>query len=53
MVDVAPGGLLPAKGTDANRLTDLLTLMSNAILMKTKQIFWVAETFKIQCADVI
>ena len=33
-------GLLRVKrGTDANRLTDLLTFMSNAILKSGKQIF--------------
>ena len=40
MLDAAPGGLLRVnRGTDENRLTDLLTFMSNAILTSGKQIF--------------
>ena len=40
MLDAAPGGLLRVnRNTDANRLTDLLTFMSNAILKSGKQIF--------------
>ena len=40
MPDEAPGGLLRFnRGTDINRLTDLLTFMSNAILKSGKQIF--------------
>ena len=32
MLDAAPGGLLKVnRGTNTNRLTDLLTFMSNAI----------------------
>ena len=40
MIDVAPGGLLRVnRRTDANRLTDLLTFMSIAILKSDEQIF--------------
>ena len=40
MLDAAPGGHLRVnRGTDANRLNNLLTFMSNAILKMDKQIF--------------
>ena len=41
MLDAAPGGLLLVNNscTDGNRLTDLRTFMSNAILKSGKQIF--------------
>ena len=40
MLDAAPGALLQLnRGTDANRLTDLVTLMSNVILKSSKLIF--------------
>ena len=47
MLDVAPGGLLRVnRGTDTNRLTDLLTFMSNSILQSGKQIFMVQKLSK-------
>ena len=47
MLDAAPGGLLRVKrGTDANRLTDLLTFMSNAILKGGQQIFGMRKPSK-------
>ena len=40
MLDAAPGGLLRVnRGSDVNRLTDLLTFISNAILKSGKEIF--------------
>ena len=40
MLAAAPGGLLLVnRGTDASKLTDLLTFMSNTILKSGKQIF--------------
>ena len=40
MLDAAPGGLLRVnRGVDTNRLTNLLTLISNVILKSGKQIF--------------
>ena len=40
MLDAAPGGLLRVnRGSDVNKLTDLLTFISNAILKRGKQIF--------------
>ena len=40
MIDAAPGRLLRVnRGSDVNRLTDLLTLIPNAILKSGKQIF--------------
>ena len=42
MLDAAPEGLLRVnRGTDSNRLTDLLTIMSNAILKSRKANIWV------------
>ena len=47
MLDAAPGGLLRAnRGTDAIRLNDLLTFMSNAILKSGKQIFGMQKPLK-------
>ena len=47
MLDAAPGGLLRVnRGTDPNRLTDLLTFMSNAILKSGKQIFGMRKPSK-------
>ena len=40
MLHEAPAGLLRVnRGMDANRLNDLLTFMSNAILKSSKEIF--------------
>ena len=40
MLDAAPSGVLPVnRGADANRLDDLFTFMSNAILKIGKDIF--------------
>ena len=40
MLDAAPAGLLRVnRGADANRRTDLLTFVSNAILKSGKKIF--------------
>ena len=40
MLGAAPSGLLRVnRGADANRLDDLLTFMSNAILKSSKDIF--------------
>ena len=40
MLDAAPGVLLRVnRGTDTNRLNNLLTFMSNAILKSGKQIY--------------
>ena len=50
MLDAAPGGLLRIDmGTDTNRLTDLLSFMSNAILKSGKQIFgmWKPSKFNV------
>ena len=47
MLDAAPGGLLQVnKDSDVNRLTDLLTFISNAILKSGKQIFGVRKPSK-------
>ena len=47
MLDATAGGLLRLnRGTDANRLNDLLTFMSNAILKSGKQIFWMRKPSK-------
>ena len=47
MPDAAPGGLLLVnRGTDTNRLNDLLTFMSNAILKSGKQIFGMGKPSK-------
>ena len=47
MLDAAPVGLLRVnRGTDANRLTDLLTFMSNAIFKSGKQIFGMRKPTK-------
>ena len=47
MLDVAPGGLLRVnRGSDVNRLTDLLTFISNAILKSGKQIFGMRKPSK-------
>ena len=51
MLDVEPGGLLQLnRGMDANRLNDLSTFISNAMLKSDKQIYGDEESFKIQCA---
>ena len=48
MLDAAPGGLLQVnRGTDTNRLTDLLTFMSNALFKCSKQIFWICKPSKL------
>ena len=48
MLDAAPGGLLPAnRDTHANRLTDLITFMSNAIPKSGKQIFGMRKRSKL------
>ena len=50
MLDAAPGGLLRVNGgLDVNRLTDLLTFISNAILKSGKQIFgmWKPSKFNL------
>ena len=47
MLDTEPGGLLWVnRGMDANRFTDLLTFMSNAIFMSGKEIFWMRKPSK-------
>ena len=47
MLNAAPGGLLRInRGTDANRLTDLLTFKSNAILKTGKEIFGMRKPSK-------
>ena len=47
MLDAAPGGLLwVIRGTDANRLTYLLTFMSNAKIKSGKQIFGMQKPSK-------
>ena len=47
MLDAAPGGLLRVnRGSDVNRLTDLLTFISNAILKSSKQIFGMRKPAK-------
>ena len=47
MLGATPEGLLRVnRGTDANRLDDLLTFMSNAILDTGKQIFGVRKPSK-------
>ena len=49
MLDAAPGGLQWVnRGTDANRLTDLLKFMSN----ERQANIWDTETFKVQYARV-
>ena len=48
MLDAAPGGLLRVnRSTDANRLTDLLTFTSNAILKNGKEIFGMRKPSKL------
>ena len=50
MQDAAPGGLLRVnRGSDVNRLTDLLTFISNAILKSGKKIFgmWKPSKFNV------
>ena len=45
--DAAPAGLLQVnRGADANRLNDLLTFMSNAILKSGKEIFRIRKPSK-------
>ena len=47
MIDAAPSGLLRVnRGLDANRLDDLLTFMSNAILKSSKDIFGMQKPSK-------
>ena len=47
MLDAAPAGLLRVnRGADANRLNDLLTFMSNAILKSDKEIFGMRKPSK-------
>ena len=47
MLAAAPGGLLRVnRGSDVNRLTDLLTFISNVILKSGKQIFWMRKPSK-------
>ena len=47
MLDAAPGGLLQVnRGSDVNRLTDLLTFISNAILKSGRQIFGMRKPSK-------
>ena len=47
MQGVAPSGLLRVnRGVDANRLDDLLTFMSNAILKSGKDIFGMQKPSK-------
>ena len=47
MLGAAPGGLLWVnRGTDANRLNDLLTFMSNVILKSIKEIFGIRKHAK-------
>ena len=47
MRDAAPAGLLRVnRGADANRLDDLLTFMSNAILKSGKDIFGIEKPSK-------
>ena len=53
MLDAAPGGLLQVnRGTETNRLTDLLRFIPNGILKSGKQNIRDTETFKIQCPRV-
>ena len=47
MLGTAPSGLLRVnRGADANRLDDLSTFMSNAILKSGKDIFWMQKPLK-------
>ena len=49
-LNAAPAGLLWVnRGTDANRLNDLLTFISNAILKSSKEIFgmWKPSKFNV------
>ena len=47
MLDAAPEGLLRVNwGMDENRLTNLLTFISNAILKSGKQISWIQKHSK-------
>ena len=47
MLDAAPGGLPRVnRGSDVNRLTDLLTFISNGILMSGKHIFGMRKLSK-------
>ena len=47
MLYAAPGGLLRVnRGSDVNRLTDLLTFISNALLQSGKQIFGMRKPSK-------
>ena len=47
MLSAAPGGLLWVnRGSDVNRLTDLVTFISNAILKSGRQIFWMRKPSK-------
>ena len=47
MLDAEPGGLLRVnRGSDVNRLTDLLTFISNTILKSGKQIFGMRKPSK-------
>ena len=47
MLGAAPSGLLRVnRGVDANRLDDLLTFMSNAILKSGKDIFGMQKPSK-------
>ena len=47
MLDAAPAGLLRVnRGADANRLNNLLTFMSNAILRSCKEFFRIREPSK-------
>ena len=47
MLGAAPAELLRVnRGVDANRLDDLLTFMSNAILKSAKEIFWIQKPSK-------
>ena len=48
MLDAAPGGQLRVNmGMNANRLNDLLTFMSNAILKSSKEIFGIRKPSKL------
>ena len=50
MLDAAPAGPLQVnRGADANRLNDLLTFMSNAILKRNKEKFgmWKLSKFNV------
>ena len=47
LLDAEPGGLVRVnRGTDTNRLTDLITLMSNSIPKSGKQIFGMRKASK-------